>query len=97
MADSTEEAKMDEMMTLLKETTKTHGKILQDLMQQISMLGSKMESMFVRLEPKENSWVSPIRETPVGSTSNLDQPPSFRVARLEFFCFNEIDPSSWLY
>ena len=84
---------MDEMMAFLKEITKIRDKILQDLMQQMSMLGSKVDSMSVGLEPRENLWVSPIYDTPAGSTSNPNQPLYLWVARLEFTRFDEIDHS----
>ena len=41
MTEGTRGARMDEMMALLKETTESHGKNLQDLMQKISTLGQR--------------------------------------------------------
>ena len=45
MAEGTRNAKLDEMMGLLKETTEMNGKMLHELMERILAMDSKIEQL----------------------------------------------------
>ncbi|XP_038981135.1 uncharacterized protein K02A2.6-like [Phoenix dactylifera] len=104
MAESTRNAKLDEMMHLLKATTEAHGKllldqgkILQEIIGRMSRVDARLESISAgpQFERGETSNAqSPIQSARSGDTNQSIQT---RIARLEFPRFDGADPASWLY
>ncbi|KAF8409204.1 hypothetical protein HHK36_005278 [Tetracentron sinense] len=99
MAEGTRLAKIDEMMGVFKETTETQGRMLQELMQRITIMDSKIENISSNSSKErgeDSNERSGNRNFGTGSLDS-DRTVYTRMSRLDFPMFDGTDPPGWLY